>query len=131
MSLLKRENWFLYVFLTFITCGAFSFVIASDLKLYEKDAWYSKWYYWVLGTVLFVYPALVMLIVFNVQMQIKICRALEVPGDRYYKYPYLWILSLIVPILGWSTFLVMLLHVYYYPAVMIYKGNGEKLCKQD
>lgn len=129
MSLLRKENWFVYLFVTFISQGIFTFVLAHDLGLYEKDAWYHKWYYWVLGTVLFLYPALIMLIVFQISMQIKICKALKVKGEKYYAYPYLWILSLIVPILGWSLFLVMLLHIYYYPAVMIYQGEGEKLCQ--
>ena len=130
MSLLRKENWFVYVFVTFLSQGIFTFALANDLNLYEKDAWYHKWYYWVLGTIFFVFPALIMLVVFNITMQIKICEALNVKGKEIYSLPYPWILCLIVPILGWATFIVMLLHIYYYPAVCIYRGEGEKLICQ-
>lgn len=130
MSLLKKENWFVYAFVMFVSQGLFTFVLAKDMELYEKDAWYTKWYFWVLGTVLFIYPVIVMYIVFQMQMQIKICEKLNVKGYEVYSLPYPWILCLIVPILGWSIFIVMNLHITYYPAVMIRKGEGEKLlCK--
>jgi len=71
-----------------------------------------------------------MYIVFQMEMQIKICEKLNVKGHEIYSLPYHWILCLIVPILGWSIFIVMNLHITYYPAVMIHKGEGEKLlCK--
>lgn len=123
MSLLKKENWFMYIILTFFTFGFFAFVIAKDLNLYEKGAWYTKWYYWFIGFLLMIYPGIIMLIVLNITMQIKICKYLSVPGSDYYAIPYTWLLCLIVPVIGWSTLIVMLLHIYYYPAVMIYKGN--------
>ena len=123
MSLLKKENWLAYLILTFLSCGFFSFVIAKDLNLYEKGAWYTKWYYWFIGIVLFIYPAIVVLIVLNISMQIKICKILNVPGEKYYGIPYTWLLFLIVPVIGWSSLIVMLIHIYYYPTVMIYKGE--------
>lgn len=130
MSLLRKENWFVYVFVTLVGQGIFTFALAHDLGLYEKGAWYTKWYYWVLGTVFFIFPALIMFAVLSISLQIKICKALNVKGEEIYSLPYPWILSLIVPILGWSIFIVMIIHIYYYPAVCIYKGEGEKLlCK--
>lgn len=130
MSLLRKENWFVYVIVTLLGQGIFTFALASDLGLYEKDAWYTKWYYWLLGIIFFVFPALIMLVVLNISLQIKICEKLNVKGSEIYSLPYPWIVSLIVPILGWSIFIVMLIHIYYYPAVSIYKGEGEKLlCK--
>lgn len=130
MSLLRKENWFVYVFVTLAGQGIFTFALAHDLGLYEKGAWYTKWYYWVLGTVFFIFPALIMFAVLSISLQIKICKALNVKGEEIYSLPYPWILSLIVPILGWSIFIVMIIHIYYYPAVCIYKGEGEKLlCK--
>jgi hypothetical protein len=72
-----------------------------------------------------------MYFVFQIEMQIKICEKLNVKGKEIYALPYPWILCLIVPILGWSTFIVMLLHITYYPAVMIQKGEGEKVLCQS
>ena len=130
MNLLRKENWFVYVLITFIAQGIFTFVLANDLDLYDKDKWYCKWYWWGLGTIFFVFPALIMLVVLNISLQVKICEKLNVKGSEIYALPYPWILSLIVQIIGWSVFIVMLIHIYYYPAVSIYKGEGEKLlCK--
>lgn len=121
MDLLKKENWWKYVLLTFLTLGAYAFVIADNLDLYEENAWYTKWYYWVIG-VIFILPAIVMIISLNIIMQIKICKKLNVPGVNYYGLPYTWMLCLIVPLIGWSSLIVMLIHIYYYPAAMIYRG---------
>ena len=127
MSLLKRENWFIYCIVTFFTGGFYTLALASDLGLYEKGAWYTKWYNWVLGVFLFLYPAIVMFMVLQIKMQIEVCKRLNVKGNSIYGFPYAWILCLIVPILGWAIFLVMLIHITYYPVVMIHKGEGEKL----
>lgn len=129
MSLLKRENWFVYCIVTFFTSGLYTFALAYDLGLYEKGAWYTKWYNWVLGVILFIYPAILMFLILQIKLQIEVCKKLNVKGSCVYGLPYTWILCLIVPILGWSIFLVMLLHITYYPAVMIHKGEGEKLIK--
>lgn len=126
MSLLKKENAWCYVLITLLSCGVFTFALASDMHLYEEDAWYKKWYTWFLGVLFLIFPAIIMLIVLNIKMQIEICKKLGVKGEKYYGYPYLWILCLIVPILGWSCFLVMLFHIYFYPAVMISQGFGEQ-----
>lgn len=131
MSLLKKENWFIYCIVTFFTSGIYTLALAHDLGLYEKGAWYTKWYYWVIGALFLIYPAIVMFLVLQIKMQIEVCKRLNVKGSSIYGYPYAWILCLIVPILGWSIFLVMLLHITYYPAVMIYKGEGEKLLKKE
>ncbi|MEI3499581.1 MAG: hypothetical protein V8Q71_03730 [Bacilli bacterium] len=40
--------------------------------------------------------------------------------------PYSWILCLVVPIVGWTLLIVMLIYIYVWPIVMIYKGEGEK-----
>ena len=129
MSLLKRENWFVYCIVTFFTSGLYTLALAYDLGLYEKGAWYTKWYNWVLGVLFFIYPAVLMFLILQIKLQIEVCKRLNVKGSSIYGYPYAWILCLIVPILGWAIFFFFLLHITYYPAVMIYKGEGEKLIR--
>ena len=34
-------------------------------KLYDKNAWYHKWYYWFLGGICLIFPIFVMFLVFN------------------------------------------------------------------
>lgn len=126
MNLLEQKNWYLYAILTIFFPGILTFILAGLMDLYEEDAWYTKWYNWAIGGVLFLLPALIMVIIFNIEMQIKICKKLEVKGENIYGYPYLWILCVIVPIIGWASLIVMGIHIYFYPAVMIYEGKGEK-----
>ena len=64
MKTLKKDVWPIYLILNVLTLGLFTFYIAYKLDLYDKEAWYSRWYYWVLGFVLGIIPGLVMLLVF-------------------------------------------------------------------
>jgi hypothetical protein len=115
----------------FFTSGLYTFALAYDLKLYEKDSWYTKWYYWLIGILFFIFPAVIMFLTFKIKMQIEICKKLNVKGSEIYALPYPWILCLIVPILGWSIFIVMLIHINYYPAVVIYNGDASKLLNEQ
>lgn len=126
MSLLKKENWIVCFILNLLTQGAFSFVLAYMLKVYDKNAWYAKWYYWVFGTLCLIFPALIMFTVFEVQIQVEVSKKLEVPGKELYTSPYTWIICLIVPVVGWILMLVMLIYIMIWPAIMIKRGLGEK-----
>ena len=47
MVKLKKRYFWIYLILNVITLGLFTFYIAYKLDLYDKDAWYHRWYYWV------------------------------------------------------------------------------------
>lgn len=126
MSLLKKENWFACLIIMLFTQGAFGFVLAYMLKLYDKNAWYAKWPYWVFGTLCLIFPAFIMLLVFNIQMLVLSCKKLNVPGSEIYATPYSWIICLIIPVLGWILLLVMSIYLIIWPAIMIKRGEGEK-----
>lgn len=126
MSLLKKENWLVCLILTIISEGVFTFVLGYFLKVYDKNAWYAKWYYWVIGVLCLLLPALIMFAVFNIQLSIEVAKKLNVRGKELYSLPYPWILCLIVPILGWALFIVMLLYLEIWPMIMIKNGEGEK-----
>ena len=100
MVKLKKRYFWIYLILNVITLGLFTFYIAYKLDLYDKDAWYHRWYYWVLGFILGIFPALVMFLVFSVKMGCLVSARLKVPGEEIYLPPYVWIVSLIIPILG-------------------------------
>ena len=51
MNTLKKTSWPIYLILNILTLGLFTFYIAYKLDLYDKEAWYYRWYYWVLGFV--------------------------------------------------------------------------------
>lgn len=126
MNLLKKKNWFICLLLNFLTFGVFNLVLASFLNLYSKDTWYKKWQYWVFGGLCLIFPIFILLFVFIIQMICGVADALNVPGSDLYNCPYTWIICIIVPVVGWSLLLVMLIYIMVWPIVMLYQGEGEK-----
>ena len=114
MVKLKKRYFWIYLILNVISLGLFTFYIAYKLDLYDKDAWYHRWYYWVLGFILGIFPALVMFLVFSVKMGCLVSARLKVPGEEIYLPPYVWIVSLIIPILGWTVFIILYFYVHFW-----------------
>ena len=112
MKTLKKENAIIYLFLNILTFGLYTFYIAYKLDLYDKDAWYSGWYYWVLSFILGIIPGLVMFLVFSIKIGCLVSEKLNVPGKEIYTLPYSWIICLIVPILGWTLFVILYIYVH-------------------
>ncbi len=129
MNLLKKENWLVNLILMILSEGAYTFVLGYFLKVYDKNAWYAKWQYWVLGLVFLFFPAFVMLAVFSIQISIEVAKKLNVKGDNIYACPYTWLLCLVVPVIGWIFLIVLSLYIVIWPIVMLYKGEGEKYIK--
>jgi hypothetical protein len=126
MKILKKENWWIWLLLMIFSSSSSMIVLGALLDVYEKDAWYTKWYYWIFGLVCFGFPAAIMASVFSLTITCKTAAKLEVPGSEIYLSPYIWILCLIVPIIGWIMFIVMALYISIWPLVMLYNGKGEK-----
>ena len=125
MGLLKRENWWVWLLICLFSNGIGMTILASLLKIYKTDAWYSKWQNWVLGAVCFIFPFFIMVIIFFIQSTCMVASKLKVPGSEIYLSPYIWILCLIVPILGWIFFSVMMFYLFIMTIIMIYRGNLE------
>ena len=126
MSLLKQKYWYISLILTLCVGDVYSVILAYMLDLFDKDAWYTKWYYWFLGVICLVFPVFIMFAIFEMQMLVKVCEKLSVPGSEIYGSVYTWILCLIVPIIGWILLLVMYIYLNVWKIVMLYKGEGEK-----
>lgn len=126
MKILKQENWWIWLLLFFFSWGTSTIVMGALLDVYDKDAWYTKWYYWVLGLVCFIFPFYVMMLVFMITISTKVAAKLDVPGRELYLSPYVWILCLIIPFIGWALLIVMSVYIMVWPIVMLYRGNGEK-----
>lgn len=129
MSLLKRDNWFICLLLTIVSEGFFYLAIASLMKLYDKDAWYANYRYWLFGFLCLLFPGFIMLIVFTIQMTCKVAQSLKVPGSEIYNTPYTWILCMIIPVVGWSMLIVMFIYIELWSIIMLYRGNGEQYIK--
>lgn len=129
MELLKKENWWVWLILTIFTGGSNYIFLAVLLDCYDKDAWYANWKYWLIGFLCLVLPATIMFMVFIIEMTCKAASKLEVPGYEIYLSPYIWLLCMIIPVLGWIFLLVMMLYLTIWPMIKLAKGNGEKYIK--
>lgn len=124
--LLKKNNWWLYLILNILTLGLINFVVADQMNLYDKNAWYSNKKYWIIGTIFLIIPVFIMFTIFLVQMSVKVATNLEVDGYKIFNSVYTWILCLIVPVVGWIILIVMYLYINVFSAVFIYYGKGER-----
>ncbi len=129
MSLLKRNNWWLWILLGIGSAGVSIFFLGALLEVFDRKAWYAKWYYWALGIILFFFPAAVMLVIFYLQTLTSVCKKLEVPGAEIYALPYAWLICIIVPIIGWVLLIILLIYVHIWCLVKLYQGKGEKYLK--
>lgn len=116
-----KKNSLKVLLLNVITLGLYTFYIGKKLDVYE-NVWYRKWYLWFLGFILGIIPGLIMFLVFYIKIGCDVSKKLNVPFDRFYSYPYVWLLCLIVPIVGWSLFIV--LNIYVHTWYCLYLDNN-------
>jgi len=64
--------------------------------------------------------------VFYLQILTLSAAKLNVKGKEIYLSPYIWILALIVPILGWIYIGIMTIYLNIAVIVKLKQGNGEK-----
>lgn len=126
MEILKRENWWIWLLLTLFSGGSSTIVLGALLGVFDKNAWYAKWYYWVIGLALFIFPFFVMVLVFIIQILCQTCAKLKVSGKEIYLSPYLWLIAFIVPILGWFAIIVTLIYLNIASLMALYNGNAEQ-----
>ncbi len=124
--LLKRHFWWFWLLLTIITGGISTLFLGYLLKVYEKDAWYTKWYYWVLGILLAFLPASIMLMVLIIEITVKVDAKLDVPGKEIYGLPYPWLVGAIIPIIGWTFLVILFIYVNLMYVIRLLQGKGEK-----
>ncbi len=126
MKLLKRENWWVWLLLFIFGSGASNIFLGALLDVYDKDAWYAKWQNWLLGFACFFFPFFIMIAIFTIQITCQVAGKLNVPGKEIYLSPYIWLLMIIVPVIGWILFTIMIIYTSIWPLVMLYRGEGEQ-----
>lgn len=70
------------------------------------------------------------LLVFEIEIICEVNAKLKTPGSEIYLSPYIWILGLIIPIIGWIMIIVMLFYLHIWYLVMLSRGNGTNIGKQ-
>ena len=125
MKILKQENWWVWLLLTIFSSGSSTLVLGALLDTFNKKAWYAKWYYWVIGLVTIV-PFAIMAIIFYIQIMCLTASKLEVSGKELYLSPYIWLLCVILPVVGWIVGIIMIVYIQVDILYRLYLGNGKK-----
>lgn len=125
MKILKKENWWIWLILFLFSETTSTLVLGALLDVYDKNAWYAKWKNWIIGLI-FIIPIFVMLYTFIIEITSKTSAKLGVKGSEYYLSPYIWIILLIIPIIGWIGFAALYLYLNIAIIVKLYNGNAEK-----
>ena len=71
-----------------------------------------------------------MFFIYYIEIGCGVCKKLGVPFDNYYMYPYIWIVSLIIPIIGWTLFIILVIYVHFWYIFYLKRGYGEKYLKK-
>lgn len=66
------------------------------------------------------------LVIFQIQIVCGVNAKVGTPGSEIYLSPYIWILGLIIPIIGWIMLIVMVLYLQIWYLVMLYRGIETK-----
>ena len=126
MDLLKKENWWVWLIITILSNEVAVIILAALLKVFRKDAWYAKWQNWLIGALCLIFPVFIMFAIFMIQITCESAAKLDVPGKEIYLSPYIWIIGIIIPVIGWVLLGVLSLYLTIYTIVMLYRGAGEK-----
>ena len=126
MKILKRENWWVWLLLMLFSSGNSTIVLGALLDVYDKNAWYANKWYWIIGILCFIFPAFIMLSIFILQITCQTAAKLGVKGSEYYLSPYIWLLLLIIPVIGWTLLSVMVIYINIWTLVALHNGNGEE-----
>ena len=130
MKILKQENWWIWLLLFIFSSGTSTLVLGALLDVYDKNAWYAKWYYWLIAFLCLFFPLIIMIYVFYIQILCEVAYKLNVPGKEIFLTPYSWIICLIVTIIGWILLIVMFLYLEIWTIVMLYRGSGNKFINE-
>lgn len=129
MEILKKDKWWVWLIGFLFSTSASVFILSNILNVLDKDEWYAKWYIWLIGAVLII-PLPIMIIAFVISITSKCAEKLDVWAKEFYTSPYAWIMMLVIPIVGWASFIVF----YYYMLISIlinlYNGYGENIFEQ-
>lgn len=129
MKILKQENWWIWLLLSLFSSGSSNIVLGVLLDVFDKKAWYANKKYWILGLICFIFPAVIMAFIFILQITCETAFKLNVKGSEYYLSPYVWLLLLIIPVIGWVLLSVMIIYLEIWILVALYKGMGDKYAK--
>lgn len=127
----KIKNWLMYVIpigLVFILILLASSTMLKNIDIDELNLINTLPFFGFIFMIpiAFFYALGIVLTIFIIQITAQTAAVLRVPGKDLYLSPYIWILFIIIPVIGWIMFIVMILYINIWPTVMLYRGEGEK-----
>ena len=125
MKLLKKDAWWIWLILFIFSEATSTLVLGALLDVYEKDAWYTKWYIWVICLILII-PFIIVYNAFNIQITSRTAAKLDIKGYEYYLSPYIWIILIIIPFIGWGLFVILYFYLTISILIKLHDGNAEK-----
>lgn len=126
MDLLKKNNWWVWLLLALMAGGSSCIMLGALLNCFDKDKWYAKGKNWLIGFICFVFPVTIMFAILMVQMTTEAAAKLNVAGKELYLSPYIWLLCLIIPFIGWAMLVILYLYLNIMIIVNLSKGEGEQ-----
>lgn len=126
MDLLKKENWWVWLLLSFVTGGAACVMLGALLDCFDKNKWYANWKNWLIGFVCLIFPVVIMITILIIEITAESAAKLNIPGKELYLSPYVWLLCLIIPFIGWTMLAVLYLYLNIMIIVNLYRGEGEQ-----
>lgn len=129
MKILKQENWWVWLLLTLFSSGSSNLVLGALLDVYDKKAWYANKWNWILALACFIFPFFIMIMVFTLQITCQAAAKLNVKGSEYYLSPYVWLLLMIVPLIGWVLLIVLIVYLEVWTLIALYNGEGNIYAK--
>lgn len=125
MRLLQKEKWWIWLISMIASSYVCIFLLGNVMEIYRKDAWYTKWQYWLVAFLCCVFPFVIMLEIFFIQSLAMVASRLSLPGREYYLSPYLWILCVIIPIFGWIAMFIGVFYLMIGIIIQLHHGKGE------
>lgn len=107
---------------TLITSFAFPFALEFDLGMISGVLGILILFFSLFYTII-----MLLVMVFQIQILTQLNAKLKTPGSEIYLSPYVWLLCLIIPIIGWICLIVMYLYLQIWYLVMLYRGEGENI----
>lgn len=130
MEILKKDKWWVWLIGFLISASCSAFILSNILNVLKKDEWYSKWYLWLIGG-LFIIPLPIMFVAFIISMTSKCAEKLDVWAKEFYTSPYAWIMMIVIPIVGWASFIVFYFYMIISILINLHNGYGEALFDKD
>lgn len=112
ISIMKKNIFLSMLMMIFIPIIPL-IALASELDLLDEKAWYYKWQYWFIASICLILPVFALLIVFIIELLVKVADKLKVSGSYVYTSPYFWILGLIIPVVGWIILIVTYIYLIF------------------